>query len=400
MMNENDLPPDARWLIGWVRVAANCLLEVGKPVGLLSVPGGIWFLARYSSEVHIPFPIGSSTLSALFVVVIVMVCYVLLIIAMSMLWVMLQSHPFRSDRLRREAPHLRSHVQPLYGLWFKIGHAGADVERRRRRRRRRFSAMASQEYLLVHAPFLAVWLVSFVLTIFALRLSGITFFLLLIVSFLVGAATTTASFYRFRSKTFCGGRAESDWTRTRKFVLATAKESAITIVSLFPYLAIMDAMGSAETRLFGVEVLLIILAAHYIANISRSRPLQTTLTCLIFLSLPITITPGTPLLAGAALRMLGIGGGMAREVTLQTTDPVSGKQTVRVIDGCLLLSTSDSISLHPVYTAKQDIAALIRATCVLPRMLHDISASPDQWSVETYPASSVIRVTTATGDAK
>lgn len=46
MMNENDLPPDARWLIGWLRVAANCLLEVGKPVGLLSIPGGIWFLAR------------------------------------------------------------------------------------------------------------------------------------------------------------------------------------------------------------------------------------------------------------------------------------------------------------------------------------------------------------------
>jgi hypothetical protein len=384
-----------------VRIAANCLLEVGKPAGLLSVPGGIWFIARYASEVHIPFPIGSSTLSALFVVVIVMVCYVVLIIAMSMLWIIvLQSYPFQSDRLRREAPHLRSHVKPLYGLRFRIGRAGVDVERKRRRRRRRFSAMASQEYLLIHAPFLAVWLLGFVLTIFDLQLSGMIFFLLLIVSFFTGTATTTAFFHRFRSKTYDAVHAESDRIRTRKFTLAVAKESAITVVSLFPYLAIMAAMGSAETRLFGVELLVIILVAHYIANISRFRPFQTAFACLVILSMPIMITPGTPLLVGVALRMLGIGGGLAREVTLQTTDFVSGKQTVRVIDGCLLLSTSDAISLHPVHAAKEDAAALMRTACVLPKMLHDISASPDRWSVETYPASSVIRLTTVIGDPK
>jgi hypothetical protein len=400
MINENDLPADARWLLKWARLAADCLLEFGKPVGLLSVPVAIWFIARYTSEVHIPFPIGSSTLPTLFVVVVVTVCYVLSIIALSMGWIIvLQTYPFRSDRLRREAPHLRSHVKPLYGLRFKIRRAEVDVERRRRKRRRRFSAMASQEYLLIHAPFLSVWFLGVGMIIFNSQPSGMISFLLLIASFITGGAIATAFFYSFRSKTSDAGRAESDLTRTGKFALAAAEECAITIVSLLPYLGILYAMASAETRIFGVFLFVIILIAHYFANISRFRPAQTTLVCLLILFMPIImITSGTPLLVGAALRMLGIGGGIPREVTLLTTDPVSGKPAVRVIDGCLLLLTSDAISLHQV--PNESGKNSMQTACVLPRMLHDISDASDRWSVETYPASSVVRVTTIVGGSK
>lgn len=392
-MWRDELSPDARWLVGWLQAIAQCVLEIGKPIGLVSVPASIWLLARYSSAADVPFPIGSSTLSTLFVVTIVMVVYILGTNAMSMLWVAWQSYPFQSDRLRREAPHLRSHVAPLYGLRFKIGRAGAEAERRRRKRRRRYSALASREYCWVFAPFLVVWAFHLVWNIMDVRLSGVIYFMLFVACFLTGLAATAAMFHCSRSKGQIEGPFESDLTRTRKFAFVAAKASIGALFSVIPYFAIMYAIGSTETRLFGSEVLVVILATQYMANISRFRPIITILICLVLLSLPIGATSGAPLFMGAALRMLCIGGGIPRELTIQTTDPSTGKPKVKVIDGCLLLAAGDAISIHPVKDENPNSDAVYKA-CMLPSLLHDSSAAPDKWLVETYPASAIIRLAT------
>src|ERR1700748_3418639 len=101
-MNKSILSPDAKWIIGWLSMAADCVVEAGKPIGLVAIPTSIWLLSRYVSARAIPFPIGSSTLSTLFIVTIVMVVYIGIIVGLSMLWVAWQTYPFRSDRLRRE----------------------------------------------------------------------------------------------------------------------------------------------------------------------------------------------------------------------------------------------------------------------------------------------------------
>jgi len=88
--------------------------------------------------------------------------------------------------------------------------------------------------------------------------------------------------------------------------------------------------------------------------------------------------------SGLALRMLGIGGGLARNVVLQTTDPTTGKPLVKSLGGCVLIVTGSEIAIHPAKESNE---------CVFPRLLHDSFANQNHWQVEVYPASAIIRLT-------
>jgi hypothetical protein len=172
--------------------------------------------------------------------------------------------------------------------------------------------------------------------------------------------------------------------RSVKFASLAFAMSALSTVSLFGFIALTSLVGQAEdTRRFGLLVLGTVLVVHASANITRfgNVPVVTMFLCLLYIVISAPL--GVSLYGGLSLRILGIGGGLPREVTLRTYEVTSGGPLIRTLNGCVLIKTGDEIAIHPTLSPSE---------CQLTRVLHDSFANRSQWAVEVYPASMVVQV--------
>jgi hypothetical protein len=218
-MTEDDLPNDVKLLLAKFRMVSNILLEVGKVAGVISIPASTWLFAQYLSAVSAPFAVAASTLPTLFGVLMVMIVFVALTLAGSMLWVVRQVKPFPSARLRREFPHLKSHAIPFRQSKPKPSPRDPVTERKMRRRRRRFANSAFRDYCFVYAPFIAVWLFNALGATSGWHPSGPTFLLVMLACFLLGGGISAGVFYFWRSNLPIDSSEEARSVRTSKFVL-------------------------------------------------------------------------------------------------------------------------------------------------------------------------------------
>ena len=130
-------------------------------------------------------------------------------------------------------------------------------------------------------------------------------------------------------------------------------------------------------------VLVAIFIVYLSSNISRLAPQTTIAVSVLMLFLIISIPLGLPMYGGLSLRMLGIGGGIAREVTLRSYDAGNGHPVIKTVSGCLLIRTGDEIAIHPTSRPKD---------CQLTQFLHDSFTNRDRWDVEVYPASTIVEI--------
>jgi hypothetical protein len=177
---------------------------------------------------------------------------------------------------------------------------------------------------------------------------------------------------------------EHRWYRIAMFALQGLFESTITIVTVIFFLAITDLMGPPGNRkLYGMLILVTILVIHVSANISRFEPITTVCVWAVVSFTVLSLPLGVSMYGALTLRMLGVGGGIPREVTLRTIDPTSGSSVIMKTQGCVLIKTGDEIAIHP--NAHFD-------ECELARLLRDSSTDRDGWTVDAYPASQIIQI--------
>jgi len=180
--------------------------------------------------------------------------------------------------------------------------------------------------------------------------------------------------------------------RSIRFASAALAESLITFASLLFFVAMSDEVGRAEdTRSFGFLILFVILAVHASANISRHPPLTTISILGIILFLVISVPLGVPMYSGLSLRILCIGGGIGRELTIRGYDTVTGNPAMKIVKGCVLLKTGDEIAIHPVAS---------RSECQLARFIHDSMEHRPEWQVSVYPVSALIETKSITPEAQ
>jgi hypothetical protein len=319
-MTEDDLPVQARNLVATLRLASDIGGEIAKVVAYVSVPITTYLLVRYLSAVSVPFPIGLSSSPTLIAVLATTFCMVFVSFACTMAWVILQAVPFRWARLRRETPHLRSHVIP-----FKWPKSGNVASRRRsigwNRARGRFLGLALLDYLLVFFPFVALWVCMAAGTVVGWQPSPITLLIATIGCLLVGAGASACLFYWLKVRGSSAAHSEAPGRRSLRFALLGLAESLVTLATIMFFLALTDAVTQAEhAKSFGMLVLGTILAAHLSANISRSEPATTVAVWMVVLFMVVSVPFGAPMYGALSLRMLGIGGGVGKEIPLRTFD--------------------------------------------------------------------------------
>lgn len=347
-----------------LRFAADVGGDIAKLGAVLAVPFGSLLLTFYLTTVSAPFPANASSLPTLLVVLAILCTFVIIVFALTMMWSVLQAMPFMSPRLRHELPNLRT-----------------QATRPHRRRN------APIEYALANLPFLLLWACAFVSAITGWEpSSGLFWLFALLAAYIGGTVVSAGLFYLFKSTSrptffYSGDRLH----RSITFAVLTSVDSLLTLWLLVIYIVAIEELVRWEDQ-HGIVLLTLILVTHAFANLSPLERGKTVMGCAAIHFFVLSWAGGFPMYGAASLRVLGIGGGLPREIALRTIDAGSGTSVIKVITGCLLLRAGGEVAIHPESDPK---------SCTLSYVLHhDDTSQKPPWRVDTYSDVDILRLST------
>ena len=85
-----------------------------------------------------------------------------------------------------------------------------------------------------------------------------------------------------------------------------------------------------------------LIGVHHVLT-ANSTFLNIGILALICMVASAVIGPGIPFMGGAALRFVGIGGGLPIIMLIKTMEPGAGQIVAKEVKGCLILPTGDSV---------------------------------------------------------
>jgi hypothetical protein len=376
-MADEEVPAWVKPHIGTLQLVSGVAGDIAKVATIISVVSVLLstiLLVDYLRAVRAPFPISASYTPTLLVVLATTFALVFFGFASTMAWVVFQVRPFWSATLRHDVPLLRSHVTPF--KWRKP----PTPSRATLRRRRRSSGKALLEYALVFPSFLIFWLCVAVGTVVNWQPSGWAFLIVFLSCLIAGVAVSGSGFYLLKSRVQSDDDSILRLMRSIRFASLALAESVLTLILLAFFVVVSGEIGQEESpRLYGLLTLLIVLCVHAMANTSRLRPMTTIIVLSFLLFWIISVPLGLSMYGALSLRWLGIGGGLAREITIRSYDTLTGNPIIKVVRGCVLIKTGDEIAIHPASSPSE---------CQLSRFLHN-SIEPE-WRVNVYPTSAII----------
>jgi hypothetical protein len=245
-----------------------------------------------------------------------------------------------------------------------------------------FILAAAEEYFDLYMTAYLFIFTLVVISVLESQISNEDLVLIIILSVCVGVFVTGTLFYWFRSSRLTGLTAVARIKRSIKFsILALTQSCGSILIYATPYILITTIDAGKEAH-WPLVTLVFVLFMHCIAHLSVRSYIQTAAILTVPMILVWCIPFGPSIFGAMTLRLLGIGGGVPRTITLLEKGVEGSQPVVKTVHGCVLIAAGSQVVLHPENNP---------SACTVPALLSGASMNSLQWKVDIYPQSEVIK---------